>query len=83
MTAISHTIHRGRASSCSGLSHGCHTEGGHMLRTSEVSILADAMLLAYICTSTQAPIAIIGERPLEMRGEEGKKQRSIDAGWTI
>lgn len=54
-----------------------------MLRTSEVSILADAMLLAYICTSTQAPIAIIGERPLEMRGEEGKKQRSIDAGWTI
>lgn len=54
-----------------------------MLRTSEVSILADAMLLAYICTSTQAPIAIIGERPLEMRGEEGSKQRSIDAGWAI
>lgn len=39
------------------------------------------VVLVYVCTSTQAPIDMLGERPLEMRGRG--KERSIDAGWTI
>lgn len=78
----------GCALSFSCLSHGCHTESepGDYLHASNgrgIHLSGPRNKIYYSCTSMHAPIAILGERPLEMGGKKKKKEGSIDADWTI